>query len=78
MSSINYESYVKEQHPKPKRNVINHIINQRQTKYFLLCGKCLWMASTIPTLSDLCLIRHKKCPICVDRVYRFLICDDAV
>lgn len=65
MSIIHYENYVQD-------------YNLKQNKFFLLCGNCLWMASTISTLSDLCLIRYKKCPICIDKVYRFLICDAAV
>lgn len=51
--------------------------NYREKKYFLICDSCFWMASTLPYLPDICLIRYKKCPLCLDAVFRFLICDES-
>jgi hypothetical protein len=44
-----------------------------QKKYFLLCGDCYWMASTLPHSIEHPLIRYKKCPICKNKLDRFLI-----
>jgi hypothetical protein len=51
--------------------------NYRQKKYFLICNSCFWMASTTAYLPDICSIRYKKCPVCLDAVYRYLICDES-
>jgi hypothetical protein len=39
-----------------------------QKKYFLLCGNCFWMASTLRHPSDYPVIHLKKCPVCKSRV----------
>jgi rubrerythrin len=44
-----------------------------QKKYFLICGGCFWMASTLPPSLDYPLIRYKKCPICKNNVDNFQI-----
>ena len=44
-----------------------------QKKYFLLCGDCYWMASTLPHPIEHPLIRYKKCPICKNKLDRFQI-----
>jgi len=44
-----------------------------QKKYFLICGGCFWMASTLPPYLDYPLIRYKKCPICKNNVHNFQI-----
>lgn len=71
-ATIFYKKYVEEHFKKDKYN----ILNLKHKKYFLLCGTCYWMASTLPSLSEIRLIKYKKCPICVNAVYRFLICDE--
>ena len=71
-ATIFYKKYVDGHFKKDKYN----ILNLKHKKYFLLCGTCFWMASTLPRLSSISLIRYKKCPVCVNAVYRFLICDE--
>ena len=71
-ATIFYKKYVEEHFKKDKYN----ILNLKHKKYFLLCGTCYWMASTLPSLSEIRSIKYKKCPICVNDVYRFLICDE--
>ena len=44
-----------------------------QKKYFLLCGDCFWMASTLPHPIEHPLVRYKKCPICKNKLDRFQI-----
>jgi hypothetical protein len=70
--TIYYKKYVDGHFKKIKYS----ILNLKQKKYFLLCGTCYWMASTVPTLSDIRLIKYRKCPICVNNIDRFLICDE--
>ena len=71
-ATIHYKNYPKELFKNDKFNVLNF----GNKKYFLLCGTCYWMASTLPNLSEIPSIKYKKCPICVNDVYRFLICDE--
>ena len=71
-ATIFYKKYVEGHFKTDKYN----ILNLKHKKYFLLCGTCYWMASTLPSLSEIRLIKYKKCPICVNAVYRFLICDE--
>ena len=72
-ATIHYKNYPEGLFKDDKFNVLNF----GNKKYFLLCGTCFWMASTLPSLSNISLIRHKECPICVNDVYRFLICDES-
>jgi hypothetical protein len=56
----------------------NHILKyykfiSLQKKYFLLCGDCYWMASTLPHPLEHALVRYKKCPICKNKLDRFQI-----
>jgi hypothetical protein len=44
-----------------------------QKKYFLLCGDCYWMASTLPHPIEHPLVRYKKCPVCKNKLDRFQI-----
>ena len=44
-----------------------------QKKYFLICGGCFWMASTLPRSLDHPLIHYKKCPICKNKLDNFQI-----
>ena len=46
---------------------------QLQKKYFLICGGCFWMASTLPRSLDYPMIRYKKCPICKNKLDNFQI-----
>ena len=41
--------------------------------YFLICGGCFWMASTLPRSLDHPLIHYKKCPICKNKLDNFQI-----
>lgn len=72
-SSIYYKKSVNKYYQKLKYS----IIDLKYKKYFLICGTCFWMASTLPVLKEINMIQYKKCPICVNDVYRFLICDDS-
>jgi hypothetical protein len=72
-STIYYKKYVDWHFKNDKYTTLN----LKHKKYFLLCGSCYWMASTLPLLSDLGSIKYKKCPICVNDVYRYLICDES-
>jgi len=72
-TTISYKKHVEEWLINDKYDIINF----GHKKYFLLCGTCFWMASTLPNLSNIRPIRYKKCPICVNDVYRFLICDES-
>jgi rubrerythrin len=47
--------------------------SQLQKKYFLICGECFWMASTLPRSLNYPMIRYKKCPICKNKVDNFQI-----
>jgi hypothetical protein len=69
-ASIDYKKYIEKYYKNDKYNQLNF-----RQKYFLICENCFWMASTIPAINDISRIRHKKCPICVSKVNRFLICD---
>ena len=53
------------------------ILNFKQLKYYLICSKCFWKASTLPSIKEIKLLKYKKCPICINKVSRFLICDDS-
>ena len=53
------------------------IFNFNQKKYFLICENCFWMASTMPIIKDIDRLRHKRCPVCEDKINRFLICDES-
>lgn len=44
-----------------------------QTKYFLMCCNCYWMASTLYHSLEEPLIDHKHCPICNNEITRFSI-----
>ena len=46
---------------------------QLQKKYFLICGGCFWMASTLSPSLDHPLIHYKKCPICKNKLDNFQI-----
>ena len=70
-ASIDYKKYIEKYYKNDKYNQLNF-----RKKYFLICENCLWMASTIPAIKDISRIRPKKCPICVNKVDRFLICDE--
>jgi hypothetical protein len=54
-----------------------NILNFNQKRYFLMCENCFWMASTLPSVKDISRLRHKKCPVCVNNVNRFLICEES-
>jgi hypothetical protein len=71
-TTIYYKKYIDKYFKNDKYNLLN--LNQK--KYFLLCGTCYWMASTIPAIKDIGRIRFKKCPVCTNKVNRFLICDE--
>ena len=45
-------------------------------KYFLLCGNCFWMASTLPNSSNMYTRRFIECPKCEDKLDKFLICSN--
>lgn len=49
----------------------------KQQRYFLICKSCYWMATTLPTFSNIKKIQYKKCPLCVTDIDRFLICDQS-
>jgi len=68
-----YKKYVEKQSKK----VRNNIPNLKQKGHFLICQNCFWMASELPTLSDICLKTYKKCPLCVYNIDRFLICGES-
>jgi hypothetical protein len=53
------------------------VIDFTQQRYFLICKNCYWMATTLPTFSDILQIRYKKCPLCVTDTDRFLICNES-
>ena len=72
-STIYYKKYV-EWHFK---NGENDRLEFKYKKYFLLCGTCCWMASTLPIISEISSIKYKKCPICTNDVYKYLICDES-
>jgi len=44
-----------------------------QKKYFLICGGCFWMASTLPRSIYYPKVCYKKCPICKNNVDNFQI-----
>jgi hypothetical protein len=58
---------------KNSQNIINYKFISLQKKYFLLCGDCYWMASTLPHPIEHPLVRYKKCPICKNKLDRFQI-----
>ncbi len=45
-------------------------------KYFLLCGSCFWMASTLPHSSNVYAKYLNRCPNCKDWLDKFLISND--
>jgi hypothetical protein len=58
---------------KNNQNLINYKFISFQKKYFLLCGDCFWMASTLPHQIENPLVRYKICPICKNKLDRFQI-----
>ena len=48
-------------------------IYQIRKKYFLLCGNCFWMSSTLPHILDYPLVYFKNCPSCLHKVDVFPI-----
>ncbi len=64
LNTIYYNKDVEKHNRKFKYNTLSSI----QKKYFLLCGDCFWMASTLPNPLDYPLIRYKKCPNCKNKV----------
>jgi hypothetical protein len=69
LSTIFYNIDVEKQNQKLKYYKFISL----QKKYFLLCGDCFWMASTLPHPVDYPLFRYKKCPICKYKVDVFQI-----
>jgi hypothetical protein len=69
--------YYKKHIEKNFKNDKYKILHFNHKKYFLLCENCLWMASTIPAIKNISSLRFKKCPICINKVNRFLICDES-
>lgn len=72
-TNISYKKYVEKYFKNDKYNVLNF----NQKKYFLICENCFWMASTIPSIKDISRLWHTKCPLCINKVYRFLICEES-
>lgn len=68
-STILYEKDI----VKNNQNLIYYKSASIQKKYFLLCGDCYWMASTLPHPIEHPLVRYKKCPICKHKLDRFQI-----
>jgi hypothetical protein len=48
-------------------------INKIRKKYFLLCGHCFWMTSTLPHILDYPLVYFRNCPSCLHKVDVFPI-----
>jgi hypothetical protein len=69
LSNILYKKNIEKNSQKLK--YYKHISLQK--KYFLFCGDCYWMASTLPYSIDHPLNRYKKCPICKNKLDRFQI-----
>lgn len=59
-----------------KKKIKYHKVISKQKKYFLLCGNCYWMASTLPCLPNTHTIHSNKCPKCDVRLDKFLIRND--
>ena len=72
-TTIYYKKHIEKYFKNDKYNILQ--LNQK--KYFLLCENCFWMASTIPSKKVIHPIRYKKWPVCVNKVNRFLICDES-
>jgi hypothetical protein len=51
---------------------LNRIYSLKK-KYFLLCGDCFWMSSTLAHSSDEQLTKYKKCPLCESKIDRLSI-----
>ncbi len=73
-ATIDYKKYVERYF---KNDKYYNTLSFNQKRYFLICENCFWMASTIPSVKDIFRLRHKKCPVCVNNVNRFLICDES-
>jgi hypothetical protein len=69
LSTILYKKVIE----KNNQNVKYYKLISLQKKYFLLCGDCFWMASTLPHPTEHPLVRYKKCPICKNKLDRFQI-----
>jgi hypothetical protein len=69
LSAILYKKDIEQNN----QNYIYYKFISLQKKYFLLCGDCYWMASTLLHPIEHALIRYKKCPICKNKLDRFLI-----
>ena len=72
-TTIFYNNYVERHYKNHKYTIIDF----NQKRYFLLCKNCFWMATTLPTFSNVQKIQYKKCPLCVTDTDRFLICDES-
>jgi hypothetical protein len=74
--SYNLIDHKKKVEEKQKYLENDNTVIALQKKYFLLCGNCFWMASTLPHLLDEYLFCYRKCLICKNELDRFLICND--
>jgi hypothetical protein len=72
-TAIFFSNHVERTFRKHKYTVIDFT----QQRYFLICKNCYWMATTLPTFSNIHKIQYKKCPLCVTDIDRFLICDES-
>jgi hypothetical protein len=62
------ERYLQKEHPQ---SPTYHGFYSVQKKYFLICGGCCWMASTLQQPPDNLSNSYKKCPTCenvLDRI----------
>jgi hypothetical protein len=73
-ATIDYKKYVERYF---KNDKYHNTFNFNQKRFFLICENCFWMASTIPSVRDIDRLQHKKCPVCINNVNRFLICDES-
>ncbi len=65
--------YINKHYEKFKCDVLNF----KELRYFIICSNCFWMASTLPSIKEIKLLKYKQCPICINKVSRFLICNDS-
>ncbi len=73
MSTTYYNETKVKDSQKPDENVVD--LNRQN--YYLLCSECLWMASMLSSFPSKYLEQHHNCPVCSNRISRFLIGEPA-
>lgn len=70
-------TYYNETKKKYSQKVKRDVRDLMRHNYFLLCNNCLWMASMLSNFPSKYLGDYKHCPICFNKMNRFLICEPA-